>query len=705
MYKRNIELINDFSYHSPYTIAQLASQYQVSVQTIRNDINAINQMLSECNCEKIQIKSGSIIYPENFANIKKYINQKITESPFYFYHLSKEELCTITIIILIFSKKYVTINQLCEMLFVSRTTFINSSSELHAQTATLGLTVHTSSNKGIILKNTESEKRNALITLIKHLANENEFLLNIILKSNIVTRQDFRKNTQKIIYKFQNIYKFSLSHHDFVILNYYLNFLIARIEKGNFVEYTANKNSLFYCSQEIMVELCKTFQLPAIESETYFLSDLLNEILAPAENNNSSLDIMMIQILTTKLIKNISNCLDIDLTQDFQLLEGLSSHLISVYSSTDCNNFENSILDEVRNNHPIIIAAVKDNIQSIEKYYHRTFCDTEIIYIAIHFCAAIERYRADKYNYRALVACNAGTGTSQLTKAKLFCLSNITVIRTVSSWEISSLSKDDGDLLISTIPIYQSPIPFINISANVTDQDLILISNKIREMYNTGILPGQSEITNSTLQKIIANIQPVIYEFVPQKKEEAFQRIQEIIYATAKHMIPAHNEIRTPHLYQLLTPEFIQLNISCNDWKDSIYKSAHSLLNAQYFTENYLKEIINITETYGAYYIIADGVALLHASPKNDVKKLGISLTRFSSPVLFYTQEGTQSINYAILLSVLDKKTHVHALFSLMNLLKTPAFMEQLSNADTPENVYQLIYQNEKRLLIEKGDF
>jgi galactitol PTS system EIIC component len=162
MYKRNIELINDFSYHSPYTIAQLASQYQVSVQTIRNDINAINQMLSECNCEKIQIKSGSIIYPENFANIKKYINQKIAESPFYFYHLSKEELCTITIIILIFSKKYVTINQLCEMLFVSRTTFINSSSELHAQTATLGLTVHTSSNKGIILKNTESEKRNAL---------------------------------------------------------------------------------------------------------------------------------------------------------------------------------------------------------------------------------------------------------------------------------------------------------------------------------------------------------------------------------------------------------------------------------------------------------------------------------------------------------------------------------------------------------------
>lgn len=76
MYKRNIELINDFSYHSPYTIAQLASQYQVSVQTIRNDINAINQMLSECNCEKIQIKSGSIIYPENFANIKNTLTKK-----------------------------------------------------------------------------------------------------------------------------------------------------------------------------------------------------------------------------------------------------------------------------------------------------------------------------------------------------------------------------------------------------------------------------------------------------------------------------------------------------------------------------------------------------------------------------------------------------------------------------------------------------
>lgn len=139
----------------------------------------------------------------------------------------------------------------------------------------------------------------------------------------------------------------------------------------------------------------------------------------------------------------------------------------------------------------------------------------------------------------------AGTGTSQLIKAKLFCLSNITVIRTVSSWEISSLSKDDGDLLISTIPIYQSPIPFINISANVTDQDLILISNKIREMYNTGILPGQSEITNSTLQKIIANIQPVFMNLSLKKRRSLSANTGNHI-CDAKHMITRSNEIRTP---------------------------------------------------------------------------------------------------------------------------------------------------------------
>lgn len=705
MYKRIIELIVEFSYRTECTIEDLAFKYQVSPQTIRNDIHAINVLLSEHDYEKIQIHKGTVICPENFTEIKRYINLKASEANLYSYHLSREELCIVTTVILLFTEKYITINQLAEQLSVSRTTFINHSSSLREYTQSLGLDMHSSSNKGLILKNTETEKRIALVKLIELTVRENEFLLNLILKSNIVTKQDDRKLTKNILYKIQQEFKISLSNQLFVCLNYYLNFTIEKIRTEHYIDSSPIKEPDFFCCAErILTAVSTACELPVINSEILFLSRVLKDLFLPSGMMEHSRNTMEIQLLTAVLIENISDFLHIDLKHDFQLLESLSSHLTSIYKNSVTDKADNPVLNDVRTTQITVIHAVKENIKPIEQYFQRPLSEVEILYITIHFSAAIERYRSAHYVYRVVVACNAGIGTSQFIKAKLSCFTNIHVIRTVNSWEISSLTTEDADLLISAVPIYQSPIEFINISGNITNQDLMRISKKIRDMYNAGIKPA-AIIPNHTADRIISAIRPVLYELIPQDAEKVFQKVKDAVYYAANYTPPVLDSVSSPCLHQLLTPAFIQLDVRCTDWKDTIYQAASPLLQEQYFHQDYLEEMIQITEKYGAYYIVSDGVALLHATPRKNSYKLGMSLTRLDPPVLFHTPDSQKPISYVIFLSVIDKKEHLRALFSLIHLLKDPSFIQQLDLTKTPEDVYHLIYLNEKNIKTNKGEF
>ena len=79
MYKRIIEIIVDLSKNN-FTLDKLSKKYNVSKQTIRNDIDVINDILDECHFEKITIKAGHILRPDNFTEIKRYINSKIAET-------------------------------------------------------------------------------------------------------------------------------------------------------------------------------------------------------------------------------------------------------------------------------------------------------------------------------------------------------------------------------------------------------------------------------------------------------------------------------------------------------------------------------------------------------------------------------------------------------------------------------------------------
>lgn len=699
MYKRLIDIVDDLSENKKLKIDDISEKYHVTNQTIRNDINNINELLNDSKRNNIGIDKGEISCPPDFYYIKRYINDVLKHTTLYTYRMSKEELSDLTIIFLLFQDNVITINELSSTLYVGRTTFINRLPHIKKYAESLGLSLLSSPNKGLTLNNDELSRRKALIKIIEELIQDNEFFLNLILKTNIVTTTDYRRILDNIINAVQKEIKVRFASNISRALVYYLNFMVSRMESLDYVSDSikTQTGTALQLSFRIMEYISYYCNVPRIKSEGEFLTYLLGGVFKYESILESCNESIPLQILTNILIENVSDDLNIDLTDDFELYENLSNHLIMIYNSNKQDMVQNDILTDILANQKKLIDIIKKNIFDIEAYYKRILSEVEIIYIVIYFSTAIEKKRFNNYVYRVIIACNSGVAVSQLIKVKLAYFSNIEVVKTIDSHEIHNIKPDDADLLISAVKIFECPIEFINVSTSIDNDDLVQISNKIREMYDRGIFPKEVKKFNRLAEDISDAVKPLIYKYVDKDQEKVFDLLKEQIVSTLEKNNDNYNENEKKCAYQLLTPTYIKLDYQCNCIEDAIKEASKNMISNKYFTEKYLKEMIDVTIKYGPYYIVAPGVAMPHGMPGVNSHKLGMSLIRLKNDIVIDTNSDIH-IKYLIVLSIIDKESHLKALFHIISLFKDKLLRQELDACKTSFDVNKLLYDYEKRI-------
>ena len=89
MNKRIVSIIQELNQlEKCINIADLAKKFEVSERTVRNDLNAINDILKKHKLNIVTLeKGGRIIRGENIPDVLAYVDEK----DFYTYKLSKEE--------------------------------------------------------------------------------------------------------------------------------------------------------------------------------------------------------------------------------------------------------------------------------------------------------------------------------------------------------------------------------------------------------------------------------------------------------------------------------------------------------------------------------------------------------------------------------------------------------------------------------------
>lgn len=679
------QLITKTEYSQTISIQDLAEMFKVSSRTIRYDIEQINDYLKENHLQPLNLGKQGVINTQ--ADITK-ARESLSEEGFYSFKLSREERVCFSAVMMICSDDYITLSEIADQLFVSRSTIIQDLEHIKSFFRERHLYVLSHSNKGLLLEGREIDKRNLLIDMIQ---SENSIFkaepifqhLTQCLSKNLKIDLEDISMIEKIINEAEHIYGRFLTDQSFVQLRNYFQLSLYRLRKAHYVEYGDDKNSKWDMAKGMIDQIQQFIVKEIPDTEIYYVASVLNR-MKYIKKTTSNKEIVKMQVITRNFIEKISKDIHRNLQGDYIFYENLINHLESTFSTLGDRFAINSVVDEILQRYPEVKQATERNVYVFEEYVGRKLSEEEIAYIVVHICAAIERNKNETVRYSVVLVCNGGIGTSQLLLARLEKFFHLDVIDIIPAHDIENMNMDDVDAVISTISLEGKGIEYIQVDPLLTDEDCIRVGEKLSKIHPKVSEKETISEENQDSLKSLETIKDILEE---DEEEIAIGKIKSVIESFFQK-----KEETT--LSDFLPAQAIQIGVECSDWKGAIEASAKYLLKNGAINENYIKAMIKNVMENGPYIVVAPGFALPHEALNAGASKVGMSLIRLKTPVPFGKKE-MDPIEWVCCLSAINKETHLKAMFQLVNLFYNQSFRKQIKECKTGEEIYKIIEQFE----------
>lgn len=679
------QLITKTEYSQTMSIQDRAEMFKVSSRTIRYDIEQINDYLKENHLQPLNLGKQGVINTQ--ADITK-ARESLSEEGFYSFKLSREERVCFSAVMMICSDDYITLSEIADQLFVSRSTIIQDLEHIKSFFRERHLYVLSHSNKGLLLEGREIDKRNLLIDMIQ---SENSIFkaepifqhLTQCLSKNLKIDLEDISMIEKIINEAEHIYGRFLTDQSFVQLRNYFQLSFYRLRKAHYVEYGDDKNSKWDMAKGMIDQIQQFIVKEIPDTEIYYVASVLNR-MKYIKKTTSNKEIVKMQVITRNFIEKISKDIHRNLQGDYIFYENLINHLESTFSTLGDRFAINSVVDEILQRYPEVKQATERNVYVFEEYVGRKLSEEEIAYIVVHICAAIERNKNETVRYSVVLVCNGGIGTSQLLLARLEKFFHLDVIDIIPAHDIENMNMDDVDAVISTISLEGKGIEYIQVDPLLTDEDCIRVGEKLSKIHPKVSEKETISEENQDSLKSLETIKDILEE---DEEEIAIGKIKSVIESFFQK-----KEETT--LSDLLPAQAIQIGVECSDWKGAIEASAKYLLKNGAINENYIKAMIKNVMENGPYIVVAPGFALPHEALNAGASKVGMSLIRLKTPVPFGKKE-MDPIEWVCCLSAINKETHLKAMFQLVNLFYNQSFRKQIKECKTGEEIYKIIEQFE----------
>lgn len=683
------QLITKNEYGQTVTMKDLMEKFQVSSRTIRYDIEQINDYLSKNHLEPLNLERQGVI--KTALDIRK-ARELLMEEGFYSFKLSKKDRLAFTAVLLICADDYITLAEIADQLFVSRSTVIQDLENIKKFFQKQQLFLISHSNKGLLLEGMEVKKRSLLFRLIQSdssIFKELPVLHHIIesISKNTGVELEDRTVIEKILNEAEHVYGRFWTDDSFLKLRNYLELSIYRLKKGHYVEIQEEKNSKWDMAKGILGQIEQFIVKDIPDSEVYFLTRVLNS-LKYIKKETSNKEIVKMQVITRSFINNISNDIGINLQGDYIFYENLINHLESTFSTVNNTGAVNSVVNQILHRYPEVKSVTKRNVSIFEEYIGRKLSDDEIAYIVVHICASIERNRNETIRYSVILVCNGGIGTSQLLLARLEKFFRLNVLDIIPVHDIKNMNLDNVDIVISTIALDNWGIEYIQVDPLLNDEDCIRVGEKLSK-----IKPKLSEKKKEVIgwespMDTIKRIKEILEE--SQDDLETLKKL--------KRITDSFFEKKHDSLTDFLPSKAIRLNVECSDWMEAIRKSAEYLLEQGAIKPEYVEAMIENVKENGPYIVVGPGFALPHEALDAGAVKVGMSLIQLKTPVPF-GREGLDPVEWVCCLSAINKETHLKAMFHLINLFNNRSFREDIKKSATREEVFGIIerYEYEMR--------
>ena len=240
---------------------------------------------------------------------------------------------------------------------------------------------------------------------------------------------------------------------------------------------------------ELMIQLTD-------EDVQYICSLLLAHGVEPYLKVTNNKDKML--LVTNKMIRNMSELLDADLTDNELLVEALIAHIVPMIHRLRNNILViNPLRDSIKKQYSTMFTLTKFVIGDLEREYAVSLTEDEVTFLTIHFQLAFERIRVTKH---ILIVCHSGLATSELIFNRV--KQNVTadvILEITSSDKLHKASLTNVDLIISTIPLDTLPVEVMYVSALPTPEEVGKISAYISNLSQHEKSFHSKQYQNSTV--------------------------------------------------------------------------------------------------------------------------------------------------------------------------------------------------------------
>lgn len=687
--RRTCEIIKKV-YERPnaFDIKGLAQLLNVSIKTVQSDIQEINEYFASKGIASLEVVENKL----SIEKTNKSIYDSLNTLSFYDYRLSRDERLVIEALLLIFTPEYVTLSNIAEFMYVSRSTVIGDLKYLNDYLDGYGLSTYAQPNAGICLNGPEINVRNLFTSfLMKYgylysLFSHQERKVNSNGGETRINTREKNIILQNLTSEAEGYSGLHLTESSFNVLINYLYMAIFRIKSGKVLENYEQKNTDVKSKliERLYKLVCQHFDIAENKNELAYLKSFSINLTYLKQNSSvdDSKEIVNIQIITRLFIMNVSKSLNLPLYKDYELFQSLSNHLQRIFNDGFNNFNEYNEINSILQKYDDIKKVVIENIEILEQYVNRTITDEEISYIVIYICASIEKIKNQTTMCNVILVCNSGIGTSQLLKSKLLERFDINVINVMPKHRLRDFISREVDFVISTVDLEDIDVPYIKISPQLPDSDFL----RMRKMIDDyGCINSVKFVKNEYLD-IITKIEPIVNN----------DELLDVIKDSLNNYFAKKNKLDLS-LSNLLTEEFIQLDLEADTWQQAIEKASQNLLNKGYINDNYVKSMIRNVEENGPYIVISQGFAIPHSAVDEGSMKLGFNLIRLKNPVSF-NAGILDPIKYVCVISAVDNERHLNAMFNLINLLQISQFKEALNEAKTSKDVAKIIEIFERKI-------
>ncbi|HSP51650.1 MAG TPA: PTS sugar transporter subunit IIA [Cryobacterium sp.] len=136
--------------------------------------------------------------------------------------------------------------------------------------------------------------------------------------------------------------------------------------------------------------------------------------------------------------------------------------------------------------------------------------------------------------------------------------------------------------------------------------------------------------------------------------------------------------------------EAIGIGVHVDDWRGAVTAAGDALERSGATAPEYTQRMIGVIEEFGAYVVIAPGLALAHARPGPDVHSEGLSIVTLADPVPF-GHPHNDPVSVVLGLAVTSSDEHVLLVAELANVFNDAHVIPSLAAATDADTIRTLL--------------